>query len=126
MKLTDSQRAVSKIIYSTPSITRLEILKRTQGGWRNTHISRAIDSMVDRGIIEEKDDVLSLSEELREYCAMVAPKGQVVMPQEPKPFKPLSQKYMVTAQGTRDDAPPREFHPVSCGSNVSPHSKDFE
>lgn len=82
--------------------------------------------MVDRGIIEEKDDVLSLSEELREYCAMVAPKGQVVMPQEPKPFKPLSQKYMVTAQGTRDDAPPREFHPVSCGSNVSPHSKDFE
>lgn len=124
MKLTDSQTAVAKIIYTNPPITRLEILKRTQGGWKSSHICRAIDAMIDRKMIECAADVLSLSEELREYMVMRAPKGDLVKPAEPRPFKPLSEKYMVTAQGTRDDAPPREFHPISCGSNVSPHSPE--
>lgn len=125
MKLTDSQTAVAKIIYTNPPITRLEILKRTHGGWKSSHICRAIDGMIDRKMIECAADVLSLSEELREYMVMRAPKGDFVKPAEPRQFTPLKAKHIPSAKGTREGSSTREeFHPISCGSNVSPHSPE--
>jgi hypothetical protein len=124
MRLTDTQRHMANILYANSGMTREDLYTRLHPNYRKQNINYAIDTMLRQDMIEvEANGTITMSAWLIDIAESAVErekrKGAIVKAAEPPIFRPLS------AQGTRDDAPVREFHPVPCGSNVSPHSVEY-
>lgn len=123
MRLTETQRELTKILHAEPGLTIDTLIEKAYPSYHPRNVKQSFESMLRQEmVVVESDGTITLSSYLSDIAESAAErerkKGAIVKPAEPPVFQPLSAKFIPSAKGTRNDEPVREFHPHSLVSNV--------
>lgn len=125
IKLKPVAQQLAQIIFTHGQMSRDDVISRATKGIAYNSAKQSIAGLMSAGHIVEVGDVLLLSEPLfqsfeRAAEMKVLSEKPLTPPRVHPAFTEWTGKHAISAQGTRDTEPVREFHAVGFGNSRVP------